>query len=71
MCPITFICIVTLFMLILMLYIILLLCSTFVEYSSLKRLQVVHIAGWCYGAGCVMPNALFRYVVAWVLTYGI
>jgi hypothetical protein len=68
MCPIKFVCILALFMLLLMLDSILLFCSVFVEYGSFYLFQLVHIAGWCCGAIYGMPNALFRYVVAWVLT---
>jgi hypothetical protein len=49
----------------------LLLCITFIAYSSIYRPHIFHIAGWCGEAICGMPNAWFRYVVAWVLTYGI
>jgi hypothetical protein len=68
MCTVTFVCIVVLWVLLLLLSIMLLLCIMIAEYSSCYRLQFLHIAGWCCGAIYGMPNALFRYVVAWVLT---
>jgi hypothetical protein len=71
MCTVTFVYVIMLCGLLVLLDITLLLCITFIAYSSIYRPHIFHIAGWCGEAICGMPNAWFRYVVAWVLTYGI
>jgi hypothetical protein len=58
MCSVTFVCILTLFMLLLMLNIILLLCSIFVEYGSFYLIQFSTLWGVVVGLVvlCPMPG---------------
>jgi succinate-acetate transporter protein len=57
MCTVTFVCVIMLCVLLVLLAITLLLCSTFIEYSGCCRPHIFHIAGWCGVAICGMPNA--------------